>query len=780
MRTNSFTTGNTLLQNCKGYLKKLNNKWYLLLLLTLFSVGCKKVTETSGIISACPVVVSTDPMDKAVDVVLNKAISATFNTDMNPATINATSFSIKQGSQIISGTVAPTATGTTFTFKPDVPLLPFTKYTGTITIAASDKFRTAMVNDYVWTFTTIPQVTLSTNLAAGGIVSGAGTFAQGSTVTVSATPKTGYTFTNWTDSGKTTIASTSPSYQFTMSGNRALIANFTIIPPTQYAVVLSSNPVAGGSTYGSGSYDVGSTVTVIESPNPGYTFVNWTESGNIVSTSSSYQFTLTANKTLVANFTSIPALQFAVILSSNPAAGGTNSGSGSYTAGTSVTVTATPNTGYTFVNWTESGNIVSTSSSYTFAINATRTLVANFLINSYTLSVSANPSGGGTIAKNPDQLKYDHGTNVLLTATPNTGYTFTNWTDNGTIVSTSAAYQITMTRNRTLVANFTLNSYTLTVTINPTGGGTVVKNPDRAAYDSGTTVQLTATPSSGYTFTSWNGDATGSANPLSVLMNANKNISANFAVIIPPVQPVPLGTAANFGAFGGNAGITNQGINTVINNGGIGTTAASTLITGFHDGLTGDVYTETPLNIGNSTGGIFTAPPPPGTAAKFIIAQKALADANIAYLSISPASKPGGTDPGAGELGGLTLAPGVYKSASGTFKITNGDLTLDAKGDPNAVWIFQAPSSLTVGIAGPSGARSVILTGGAQAKNVFWYVGSSATINGAGGGVMTGTIIASSGVTFSTAGNAVQTVLNGRALSLVASVTMVNTTINNQ
>lgn len=780
MRTNSFTTGNTLLQNCKGYLKKLNNKWYLLLLLTLFSVGCKKVTETSGIISACPVVVSTDPMDKAVDVVLNKTISATFNTDMNPATINATSFSIKQGSQIISGTVAPTATGTTFTFKPDVPLLPFTKYTGTITIAASDKFRTAMVNDYVWTFTTIPQVTLSTNLAAGGIVSGAGTFAQGSTVTVSATPKTGYTFTNWTDSGKTTIASTSPSYQFTMSGNRALIANFTIIPPTQYAVVLSSNPVAGGSTYGSGSYDVGSTVTVIESPNPGYTFVNWTESGNIVSTSSSYQFTLTANKTLVANFTSIPALQFAVILSSNPAAGGTNSGSGSYTAGTSVTVTATPNTGYTFVNWTESGNIVSTSSSYTFAINATRTLVANFLINSYTLSVSANPSGGGTIAKNPDQLKYDHGTNVLLTATPNTGYTFTNWTDNGTIVSTSAAYQITMTRNRTLVANFTLNSYTLTVTINPTGGGTVVKNPDRAAYDSGTTVQLTATPSSGYTFTSWNGDATGSANPLSVLMNANKNISANFAVIIPPVQPVPLGTAANFGAFGGNAGITNQGINTVINNGGIGTTAASTLITGFHDGLTGDVYTETPLNIGNSTGGIFTAPPPPGTAAKFIIAQKALADANIAYLSISPASKPGGTDPGAGELGGLTLAPGVYKSASGTFKITNGDLTLDAKGDPNAVWIFQAPSSLTVGIAGPSGARSVILTGGAQAKNVFWYVGSSATINGAGGGVMTGTIIASSGVTFSTAGNAVQTVLNGRALSLVASVTMVNTTINNQ
>jgi hypothetical protein len=83
-----------------------------------------------------------------------------------------------------------------------------------------------------------------------------------------------------------------------------------------------------------------------------------------------------------------------------------------------------------------------------------------------------------------------------------------------------------------------------------------------------------------------------------------------------------------------------------------------------------------------------------------------------------------------------------------------------------------------VGIAGPTGARSIILKNGALAKNVFWHVGSAAVINGAGGGVMVGTIIAPSGVTLSTAGNAVQTVLNGRALSLNASVTMVNTTIN--
>jgi len=254
----------------------------------------------------------------------------------------------------------------------------------------------------------------------------------------------------------------------------------------------------------------------------------------------------------------------------------------------------------------------------------------------------------------------------------------------------------------------------------------------------------------------------------------------SFTTVLPIVPPVDLGTAANFGAFGGSAGATNQGLNTVINNGNLGTTGASTLITGFHDGLTGDVYTETPLNKGNVTGGIFTAPPAPGTATSATIATKALSDATIAFNSISPASKPGGSDPGAGELGGLTLAPGVYKSASGTFKISNGDLTLDAKGDPNATWIFQTAAGLTVGIAGPAGAKSVLMINGALPKNVYWYVGSAATINGAGGGVMVGTIIASAGVSFSTAGNAVQTVLNGRAISLNASVTMVNTTINVQ
>ena len=229
--------------------------------------------------------------------------------------------------------------------------------------------------------------------------------------------------------------------------------------------------------------------------------------------------------------------------------------------------------------------------------------------------------------------------------------------------------------------------------------------------------------------------------------------------------PIPAGST--LGVFGGSAGITNQGLFTRINNGSISTTAAATLVTGLHDVPNNIDYTVTPLNRGLANGGIIV-----GTAAN--------PDYNTAlalYNSISPASKPGGAVLSTADLGGQILAPGIYTSAS-TINITSGDLTLN--GSATDVWIFQAGSSLTVGGVAPV---SVKLTGGALASNVFWYVKETAVINYAGGGVMVGTIAANSGITLSNPANstnAAVTTLNGKAISIVASVTMVNTVINIQ
>jgi Ice-binding-like/Bacterial Ig-like domain len=242
-----------------------------------------------------------------------------------------------------------------------------------------------------------------------------------------------------------------------------------------------------------------------------------------------------------------------------------------------------------------------------------------------------------------------------------------------------------------------------------------------------------------------------------------------------------LGSAASFGAFGGTAGLTNQGTLTTIS-GDLGTTAISTAVTGFHDAGPGCVYTETPLNIGADSGKINTAAPAPsltcsteGTAATALIAANALADMRAAYNAL--VAMPAGPDPGAGNLGTLVLSPGVYTSASGSFMVQGGDLTLDAHGDANAVFVFQMATTLTVGGPGAAFPQSITLVNGAQAKNVFWQVGSAATINAGGGRTMEGTIISQAGASLSTAGNVAVVTLNGRVLSLGAVVTLVNTAI---
>jgi hypothetical protein len=231
---------------------------------------------------------------------------------------------------------------------------------------------------------------------------------------------------------------------------------------------------------------------------------------------------------------------------------------------------------------------------------------------------------------------------------------------------------------------------------------------------------------------------------------------------------VSLGAVAAFGAFGGGAGATNSGLNTVVN-GDLGTTAACTLFTGFHDGS--HVYTQTTSNVGEVTGDIFCGPPAPGTTQKLAIATQAAADALAAYNAL--AAMPLATRLSSGDLHGvpsLTLAPGIYRPSDATLQLSTGNITLDASGDANAMWVFQIPESLTMALD-----TKVLLANGAQAKNVYWQVGSAARLENRS--TMVGTIIARAGVTISTAAEPLQTTLTGRAIGLNASVTMVNTTI---
>ena len=409
-----------------------------------------------------------------------------------------------------------------------------------------------------------------------------------------------------------------------------------------------------------------------------------------------------------------------------------------------------------------------------------------------TVTTGATDLAGNALAGNqaalPAASNYVWSFTTAATAAPagNVSVQSTNPAASASSVCTNATVNATFNAPSGLRMNpATINSSVFTVA----GAAPVVASS--VVLDNSTGLIATFTPAAplvaGTQYTARiKGGATGAAD-LAVpanLMLADKVwtfTAVNCAV--PPAPPaVALGSAGLFGVFGGTAGVTNQGLNTVIN-GNIGTTAVSTAVTGFHDAGPGCTYTETPLNIGTVNGLIYTAAPPPtvacpseGNATTFQAATLARANALAAYNAL--VAMPGGPDPGAGNLANKTLAPGVYTAAAGSFMIQGGNLTLDAQGNANATWVFQMATTLTVGGPGAAFPSSIILANGAQAKNVFWQVGSAATINAGGGGTMAGTIISQAGVEISTPGNVSIVTINGRALSLGASVTMVNTVIN--
>jgi predicted outer membrane repeat protein len=141
---------------------------------------------------------------------------------------------------------------------------------------------------------------------------------------------------------------------------------------------------------------------------------------------------------------------------------------------------------------------------------------------SYTLTII---SAHGTVAKSPDKITYPEGDVVQLTATPSTGWSFANWT--GGLTGSANPGSVTIHGNTSVTANYTQNEYTLTIT---SANGTVAKNPDQATYHEGDVVQLTATPSTGWSFANWTGGLTGAANPGSVTIHGNTAVTANYTL----------------------------------------------------------------------------------------------------------------------------------------------------------------------------------------------------------------------------------------------------------
>ncbi len=165
--------------------------------------------------------------------------------------------------------------------------------------------------------------------------------------------------------------------------------------------------------------------------------------------------------------------------SANPVLSGAVSGAGNYTYNDTVNLTAIPDTGYQFVNWTENGTEVATDSIYSFVVDSSRTIIANFELLSFDINASANPVSGGSVS---GIGIYYYNDTVNLVAIPETGYQFINWTENGSIVSTDSIYNFNVTQSSSFTANFNQTNFSGLL---PFGGCLVLDGTDdfAMAYD---------------------------------------------------------------------------------------------------------------------------------------------------------------------------------------------------------------------------------------------------------------------------------------------------------
>jgi uncharacterized repeat protein (TIGR02543 family) len=375
-------------------------------------------------------------------------------------------------------------------------------------------------------FTTLEQgqdyvVSVSSSPSNGGTATGGGTYQQGQSCTVRAVANSGYTFTNWTESGEE--VSTQANYTFTVNGNRTLVAHFAAEAPNTYTVSVSASPSSGGTVSGGGTFAQGQSCTVRATAASGYTFQKWTENGSQVSTNATYTFTVTGNRSLVAHFVETPN-SYTISAGVTPTGAGTVTGAGTYQQGQSCTLRATAGTGYSFQKWTKNGTQVSTNATYTFTVTESASYVAHFQLQSYTISTSSNPSAGGTTTGGGT---YNYGQNCTLRATANNGYTFLKWTRNGTQVSTNATYTFPVTASGSYVAHFDEHTYNINVSASPSNGGTV-SGGGVHYYNQSCTVHAVA--NSGYTFTNWteNGSQVSTNANYTFTVTGNRTLVAHF------------------------------------------------------------------------------------------------------------------------------------------------------------------------------------------------------------------------------------------------------------
>jgi uncharacterized protein (TIGR03437 family) len=728
-----------------------------------------------------PMVTSTVPANLATNVPIGNTVSATFSEAMNPSTLNTGTFLVKNGLTAISGSVA--YTGVTATFTPTVNLPANTLLTGTITTGAQDPTGVALASNYVWTFTsgagpnlTPPTVSSTSpannasNVPVGNALSAAfsealnpltvntATFLvkQSGTAVIGTVNYSGVTAT-FTPTG-----SLAPNLPFTatittgvqdLSGN-SMAANYVwgfttgaapnLTPPTVSSTVPAStatnvpvgnalaatfsetlNPLTvstttfllkqgGTAVAGTVNYS-GITATFTPSanlaPNLPYTATITTGVQDLSGNSMAANYVWTFTTGAVSNVTP------PVVISTAPASGASGIPITTNLAATFSEAINPLTVNTATFTLSQGGAPVSGTVNYSGVTAVFAPAVTLFANATYlaTLTTGVTDLSGNTLAANYTWTFTTAPTVIIVPVFP-------------VVISTmpvSGATAVTVSTNVVATFNEPMNPLTIsTSTFLLQQGTTTVPGTVTYANNSATFRPLVnLAPNTKYT--------AGLAGSVADLSGNTLGTSYTWSFTTGATGDLMPVCVANFAALSGDA-VTSLGPTVVT--GDVGVTTGG-YVNGFPPGtIYGNTYTGNNINVVQAMSAVMAA----------------FADA--AGRSTGPVAV-------TGDLGGQTLTSGLYRSAN-SMQILAGDLTLDAKGDANAVFIFQMASSLNVGAS-----RRIVLAGGAQAFNVFWQVGTSATL--ASNSVFNGSILAYQAISVNTGAT-----VNGRLAAITGSISL--------
>lgn len=349
-------------------------------------------------------------------------------------------------------------------------------------------------------------ITYDVTPANAGNVNYTGTsFAYGSTCSVTPAPGNDYRFIEWLYNNES--ASSNPNYSFTVSENATITAvygikNYTIsfvydelskqsgmIPTFNREVVETENGYDCTLVYGD-------TVTVTCPSVHGYDFAGYYVNGLCKANTMTASFTALNDSTVTMVSTlSIYTVSTFIMPVDTP---NTVTGDGNYAYGTNVTMTATPDSIYQFVNWKDNdGHILSENAIYTFTIEDNTDLTATFKRRDCTVTLSTNPVEGGTVTGSGT---YEYGATATINAACDAAYNFLYWKNGDTTISNSQTYEFIVTENVSYTAYFTLKTGDIVIHDDPDKGGEVSGG---GSYEYGDTVTVSVVPNNKWKFIGW-------------------------------------------------------------------------------------------------------------------------------------------------------------------------------------------------------------------------------------------------------------------------------------